>query len=78
MIIYGFADDTITNEGFISVGYGVGVLYILMIINGLVRVFYIGYKKIRDIWKDTYDYGDRGELENFDNRKHVDIELPTT
>lgn len=47
LIIYGFSDDTISKEGFISIGYGLGSLYILMIINGIARLIYLGYKKIR-------------------------------
>lgn len=78
LIVYGFADGNITNEGYVSVGYGVGVLCILMIVNGLVRVFYLGYKKMREVWKGMYDYGERGEMEDFDNKKQIDIELPTT
>lgn len=60
LIIYGFSDDTITKEGFISIGYGLDALYILMIINGIARFFYLGYKKIRDFLIGRYDYGETG------------------
>jgi hypothetical protein len=47
LIVYGFSDDTITETGFISIGYGIGALYILMIVNGIARFIYLGYKKIK-------------------------------
>lgn len=60
LIIYGFSDDTISKEGFISLGYGLGVLYILMIVNGIARFFYLGYRKIGEFFAGRYDYGEKG------------------
>ena len=57
LIIYGFSDDTITEDGFVSIGYGLSSLFILMIINGIARFIYLGYKKIRDFITGRYDYG---------------------
>jgi len=49
LIVYGFSDNTVSKEGYISLGYGLDALYILLIINGVVRFIYLGYKKIREI-----------------------------
>ncbi len=62
LIIYGFSDDTITKEGFLSIGYGVSSLFILMIINGIARFIYLAYKKIREFFTGGYDYGEKGDL----------------
>ena len=57
LIVYGFSDDTINKDGFVSIGYGISSLFILMIINGIARFIYLGYKKIRDFITGRYDYG---------------------
>ena len=47
LIVYGFSDNTVSKEGYASLGYGLDALHVLMIINGIVRFIYLGYKKIR-------------------------------
>ncbi len=78
LIIYGFSDDTISKEGFSAVGYGLDSLYILMIINGVARFIYLAYKKLYEFFKGRYDYGEKGELQNYDQKSPVTMELPTT
>lgn len=44
-----------------------------MVINGLVRVIYLIYKKVEEWSMGTYDVGERGELENFDDKSPVKL-----
>lgn len=44
-----------------------------MIVNGIARVIYIGYKKAREFLKGKYDYGEKGELLNYDHKSPIDM-----
>lgn len=66
MIIFGFADqNTLTAEGFENLGYGLSTVFVLMIINGVVRFLYLGYRKYKEWSVGTYDVGEHGELVDY-------------
>lgn len=63
MVIYGFADkDSLSQSAYENLGYAVATIFVLLIINGIVRTFYLIYKKIKEWSVGTYDVGERGEL----------------
>lgn len=44
-----------------------------MVVNGLVRFFYLTYKKIEEWSLGNYDVGEKGEKENFDDKSPVKV-----
>jgi hypothetical protein len=57
LIVYGFSDNTLGYSGYTSLGFGITTLFVLMIINGILRFLYLGYKKFKDFLRREYDYG---------------------
>lgn len=78
LIIYAFSDSSLDEEGYQNLGYGISTLYVLMIINGTIRFFYLTYKKIIDLKNGRYDHGEKGEIVNFDGKNNPVIEIPNT
>lgn len=63
-----------SQEGFENLGYGLSVVFVLIVINGIMRFLYLAYTKVQE-WKiGTYDVGDVGEKENYD--EHGPIRVP--
>jgi hypothetical protein len=48
LFVYGFSDNTLEYSGYVSLGSGITTLFILMIVNGILRFLYLGYKKFKD------------------------------
>lgn len=46
-------------------------VYVLMVVNGVIRFLYLGVKKIQEWALGNYDVGERGELVNYDDRSPV-------
>jgi hypothetical protein len=62
LVIFGFSDNSsFSQESYESVGFGVDTIFVLVIINGILRVFYLGYKKVSEWRWGTYDIGEHGE-----------------
>jgi hypothetical protein len=55
-----FSDDE-----YLNIGYGLTTVFILMVINGIVRFLYLAFKKFKDFKNGRYDVGDQGEREHF-------------
>ncbi len=60
LVIYACSDSQLSSDGYINIGYGLGTVYILMIINGCIRFIYLAYNKAYDFITGRYDYGDKG------------------
>jgi hypothetical protein len=54
---------TLSDDSYLNIGYGITTVFILMIINGIVRFLYLGFKKFKDFKNGLYDVGDQGERE---------------
>lgn len=61
LVIYGFADRTsLDSTGFEDLGYGLTTVFVLLIINAVVRFFYLSYMKVKEWSLGAYDVGERG------------------
>ena len=61
LVIFGFADNSnMSHSAFENLGYGLSTVFILMVINGVIRVFYLTYRKINEWWVGNYDVGENG------------------
>lgn len=61
MVIYGFADrSSLEDSNYEDIGYGLTTVFVLLIINGIVRFLYLVYKKVNEWSIGTYDVGERG------------------
>lgn len=58
MVIFGFADSTsLSDAGYEDLGYGLTTVFVLLIINGIVRFLYLTYMKVKEWSLGTYDVG---------------------
>lgn len=74
LVIYGFSDRTsLDTNGYENLGYGLTTIFVLLIINAIARFLYLCYKKVKEWSVGTYDVGERGEVENFDDRSPVKV-----
>jgi hypothetical protein len=54
----------------------VAVVFIMLIINAVVRVIYLSYRKIKEWLSGNYDVGEQGELTKYDHNEP--IRLPSS
>ena len=59
-----------------NLGYGLTTVFILAIINGNIRWFYLIYKKVQEWRVGSYDVGEKGELVNYDDKIVLPSEPP--
>lgn len=45
-----------------DIGFGLSTVFVLMVVNGIVRFFYLVYKKVEQWRIGTYDVGEHGDL----------------
>ena len=77
LVVFGFADNSnMSHSGFENLGYGLSTVFVLMIINGMIRFFYLLYKKVQEWSVGTYDVGEKGELVNYDEKQAIPGEPP--
>lgn len=50
------------------------MVFVLIVINGIMRFLYLGYTKVQEWRIGTYDVGEVGEKENYD--EHGPIRVP--
>ena len=75
LLIFGFSDsESLSQEGYENLGYGLSVVFVLIVINGIMRFLYLAYTKVQEWRIGTYDVGDVGEKENYD--EHGPIRVP--
>lgn len=65
--------DSLGPESFENLGYGLATVFVLMVANGVCRFAYLIYKKIIE-WKiGTYDIGEVGEKEDYDEKGPIQL-----
>ncbi len=65
--------DSMGQEAFENLGYGLGTVFVLMVINGVCRFIYLIYKKVLE-WKiGTYDIGEVGDKEDYNEKGPIEL-----
>ena len=79
MVMFVFADrSTLSDSSYENIGYMLVTVFILIIINGVIRMIYLGYRKVLE-WKvGSYDVGEHGEVVNYYDKSPVAKEPPVS
>jgi len=66
MVVYGFRNSESMNDGdYSNLGFGIATIFVLLVINGIFRFFYLIYQKIMDFDR-PYRNVEPGEKENYE------------
>lgn len=62
LIVYGFSNkSSMSQDGYSGLGYGLDIVFILLIINGVVRFLYLAFRKIQDFSYQQFNVGEYGD-----------------